>query len=148
MTIRCRDEAELWLGTSSLWLDDQPYEVEEQRGYKDRWVVKLAGIDDANDAAQLRGATVTVEREAAPQLGDFEHWHEDLVDLEVVLVDGSKVGRVRAVQPGPQTDLLVVTLDDGSEALIPMHREIVTDVAIDAGRVTIDPPEGLLSLNA
>ena len=99
MTIRCRDEAELWLGTSSLWLDDQPYEVEEQRGYKDRWVVKLAGIDDANDAAQLRGATVTVEREAAPQLGDFEHWHEDLVDLEVVLVDGSKVGRVRAAHP-------------------------------------------------
>ena len=72
MTIRCRDEAELWLGTSSLWLDDQPYEVEEQRGYKDRWVVKLAGIDDANDAAQLRGATVTVEREAAPQLGSLD----------------------------------------------------------------------------
>jgi 16S rRNA processing protein RimM len=45
-------------------------------------------------------------------------------------------------------DLLVVRLADGGEALVPFVEEVVPEVDPQAGRVVIDPPAGLLELNA
>ena len=47
------------------------------------------------------------------------------------------------MQPGPAQDLLVLDTPDG-ERLVPFVKEIVTEVDVEAGRVTVDPPEGLL----
>ena len=44
------------------------------------------------------------------------------------------------------TDLLVVESDDKRELLIPFVDEICTEVDIDARRITINPPAGLLEL--
>jgi 16S rRNA processing protein RimM len=41
-----------------------------------------------------------------------------------------------------------VRLAGGGEALVPFVEAIVPEVDLDAGRVVIDPPAGLLDLNA
>jgi 16S rRNA processing protein RimM len=46
--------------------------------------------------------------------------------------------------PGP--DLLLVRRPDGSESLVPFVREIVPVVDRAAGRVVVEPPEGLFEL--
>ena len=69
---------------------------------------------------------------------DEELWVHELVGVSVVLIDGTPVGTVQAVQANPASDLLV--LDSG--ALVP----VVFITAHDEGAVTIDPPEGLFDL--
>jgi len=44
------------------------------------------------------------------------------------------------------TDILVVQGDGGREYLIPFADEICTEVDVDAKRIVINPPEGLLDL--
>ena len=67
-------------------------------------------------------------------------WVHQLIGTDVVETDGTGRGRCVAVVDNPASDLL--ELDSG--ALVPMT--FVTSV--DAGVVTIDPPEGLFDLGA
>jgi 16S rRNA processing protein RimM len=152
LTVRIASgDAARWSGASEVWLQlgdaaAQRFDIERDKAYRDRWVLKLKGLDDANEAEQWRGASVSIAREDAPPLDEFEHWHATLVGMDVVAADQA-VGRVRDIQPTKGADLLVVQAADGAELLIPLHRDIVIDVDERANRVKIEPPNGLLELN-
>lgn len=103
--------------------------------HHDRWIVHFEGIDDRAVAEAWRGVVLRAE-----PIEDDEDalWVHELIGATVVLPDGTPVGTVTEVQSNPASDLLV--LDGG--ALVP----IVFVSEHVAGRVTIDPPEGLLDL--
>lgn len=152
LTVRVASgEAARWSDVTEVWLrradgEAERFDVEREKAYRDRWVLKLKGIDDGNAAAAWRGASVAVAFDHAPELDEFEHWHATLVGMEVFAADTS-IGTVRDVQPTRGADLLVVQANDGGELLIPLHRDIVVDVDEQAKRLRIDPPAGLLDLN-
>ena len=143
-------DASRWSGTRRVGfaLGGRPvevFEVDAERAYKDRWVLKLHGIDDASAAAGWKGADVSVAVDDAPELGPFEHWHAELVGM-TVSSGADELGTVVDVRPTGGVDLLVVDAD-GEEILVPMHRSIVTAIDEAARTIEIDPPQGLLDLN-
>jgi 16S rRNA processing protein RimM len=105
--------------------------------HQDRWIVQFREITDRDQAEGWRGLLLRAEgTDAASDEGAF--WVHELVGATVVLVDGTEVGTVAEVEANPASDLLV--LDSGP--LVPVV--FVVDQA--PGRLTIDPPEGLLDL--
>lgn len=154
-------DAGLWTSAQRFWIgnpeDDRGriYEVEQSRGYRDRLVLKLQGLDDASAAAQLRGCQVLAPRDQAPSLPDGVFLATELVGLEVLEESGRSLGRVVDVVPTGGADLLVVRTavdperpDDAErELLIPLAKEIVTEIAVDRGWIRVRPPAGLLELN-
>lgn len=97
-----------------------------------------AETDDADDAEDADGTD-----------GTDEGWYEDeLRGLAVVTRDGTPVGEVSALEIGAAQDLLVITLAAGGTAYLPFVAAIVPEVDVPGGRVVVDPPEGLLELNA
>ena len=54
--------------------------------------------------------------------------------------------QVSGLTIGTAQDLLHIRLTDGREALIPFVEALVPTVDLDAGRVVVDPPHGLLDL--
>lgn len=104
--------------------------------HHDRWIVRFEGIEDREAAEGWRGTVLRAE----PLDDDDEDalWVHELVGSEVVTVDGASVGSITAVESNPASDLLV--LDTG--ALVP----VVFITASEQGRITIDPPDGLLEL--
>jgi 16S rRNA processing protein RimM len=64
----------------------------------------------------------------------------------VVTVGGEAVGTVESILRTGGQDLLSVRKPDGREALIPFVDEICVEVDVEAKRVVVDPPEGLLDL--
>jgi 16S rRNA processing protein RimM len=63
----------------------------------------------------------------------------------VITREGVEVGRIREVYEHEPVDLLAVVTAD-REILIPFTREIVVEWDLGAGRLVVDPPEGLLDL--
>lgn len=117
--------------------------VESARAHRDRFLVKFEGVEARTDAEGLRGALFVPESEAR-ELTSGEFWEHDLEGLAAVHAEtGAPLGTVSYVQPGPAQDLLVIETSDG-ERLVPFVSEIVVEVDVEAGRVKIDPPEGLL----
>jgi 16S rRNA processing protein RimM len=62
-----------------------------------------------------------------------------------VHVDGRELGTVAGLEHLPAQDVLVVTEPDGSEARVPFVAELVPDVDLGTGTVTLDPPRGIFA---
>lgn len=107
-------------------------------------LVRFAGITGRDAADLLRGLHVYAVETDLPPLEEGEVFLHDLIGLAVVTDEGEAVGTVTDVLSGGAQPLLVVKRDGRPDALVPDVDEIVTDVDLDAERITIRPPEGLL----
>jgi 16S rRNA processing protein RimM len=129
-------------GARLVHSDGREMVVESSRVHRDRFLVKFADSDSRADAEALRGE-LFVPPDEVRELGPGEFWPHELVGCQVHLTSGELVGSVAAVSPGPAQDLMTVTTARG-DRLIPLVAAIVVSVDVDARRVVLDPPEGLL----
>ncbi|KPQ18156.1 MAG: 16S rRNA processing protein RimM [Rhodobacteraceae bacterium HLUCCO18] len=111
---------------------------------KGGFAARLEGIATKEAADALRGRRLYAPREALPALPDDEYYHADLVGLEVCDTGGKPLGRVSAVLNHGASDLLEIRAPGQSHTtLVPFTTEIVPTVDLEAGRIVIDPPDGL-----
>jgi 16S rRNA processing protein RimM len=109
-------------------------------------IATLPGIDDRDRAEALRGLRLYLPRASLPPTGDEEYYHADLIGLDAVLADGTPLGRVRAVHDFGAGDTLEIERPAGQPVMVPFTRAVVPVVDLDAGRVVLDPPPGLLDM--
>jgi len=112
-----------------------------------RPVVGIAGVDTMDAAESLAGLELRIPAERLAPLPAGTFYHHDLVGCRVETGSGAPVGIVAGVEGTLSGSRLVVAGADG-EILIPLVVGICTTIDVDAKRIVIDPPEGLLDLNA
>ena len=107
------------------------------------WAVKVEGVADRTAAERKVGCEVLALREdlGEPEEGLF-FWG-DLEGLAVETAAGEPVGVVTGLMETGAVDVLIVVGSRG-ERLIPLAPYVTVDRA--AGKVVVDPPEGLLDL--
>jgi 16S rRNA processing protein RimM len=114
----------------------------------ERPVLAIESVATMNDAEALAGfeLRVPVERLAALPAGTF--YRHELIGCRVETQSGAAIGVVRGVEGTVDRSRLVVDGGSRGEILIPLVAEICTAVDIAGQRIVIEPPEGLLELNA
>ncbi len=125
-----------------------PLEIEAVRAQGGRPIVKFRGIAGIGEAAALAGRELRLpvaELQALPA-GSFYHFQ--VRGLPVWERGTEEIGEVEAVWRTGGTDLLVVRGRDGREILIPLCADICRKIDLQRGRIDIEAPEGLLTLNA
>ena len=127
--------------------DRGPLTVVRARAHHGRLLVAFDGCADRATAETLRGALLVVDSETAGETDADEWWDHELVGLLAVTPAGDALGHITAVIHVPGPPLLAVERDGLPELLVPFVAAFVPDVDIPAGRVVIDPPDGLLDLN-
>ncbi len=124
-----------------------PLTIASTRWHLGRLLVKFDGLNDRNDAEQLRGVLLVVDSAELEDVADPDEFRDhQLIGLAVLTVGGEQVGEVTDVLHHGQ-DLLVVAGRGeraGTEIMVPFVTAIVPDVDVAAGLVRIDPPPGLL----
>jgi 16S rRNA processing protein RimM len=111
-------------------------DVEETHLHSGQLVVKLAGVDDRDQALALRGREVAVPRADLPPAGEGEFYWADLIGLAVVNVQGEILGKVEDLLETGANDVLVVKGD--TQHLLPYVDAVVLDVDLEAGRIQVD----------
>ena len=106
-------------------------------------IARFCGIEDRNAAESLRGLLLYVPRHQVPPLPEGQYYHFQILDVDVWTPDGRFLGKVKEILTTGSNDVYVVR-DGSKEALIPAIRDVIVDVDVEAGRMTVDPPEGLL----
>jgi 16S rRNA processing protein RimM len=122
-----------WLATGSEW---QSYRLLEGRVHGGGLVARLAGIEDRDQAALLRGARIAVPRSELPPPGAGEYYWADLIGMRVVNREGAALGQVAEVFETGANDVLVVRGE--RERLIPFVAPVVVDVDMAARLLTLD----------
>ena len=87
------------------------------------------------DRAIERGAELSIRKSELPALEPDSYYVADLVGLRVVDADGSPVGVVRDVHPGPANDAL--ELDTG--LLLPLVEDCIREIDPEGARILLNP---------
>ena len=115
------------------------------RSLKNIHAARIEGISDRNQAEALIGLKLYVDRSALPAPEEDEFYHADLIGLGAVDMSGAALGEVIAVHNFGAGDLLEVRLAAESRTVyVPFTQRVVPIIDIEARRVVIDPPEGLM----
>jgi 16S rRNA processing protein RimM len=126
--------------------DAIPVEVERARPFKRGLLVGFEGYPDRTAVEPFGGRYLLRPRAELPEPESDEWYYHQLLGMEVETVGGERVGRIREVYELDPTDMLDVVGADGRSRLIPFAARIVRQVDAEAGRLVIEPPEGLLDL--
>jgi 16S rRNA processing protein RimM len=121
--------------------------IEDAWPHKDFLVLKFAGVDSISEAEPLVGCELQVPRSERAQLEEGAAYVSDLVGC--TLADhGKEVGVVSDVRFGAGEAPLLVVGPGKSELEIPFAQEFLARVDLEAKRIEMNLPEGLLDVNA
>lgn len=119
------------------------YEIENVRFHKQFVLLKLKGIDDMTTAETLKGTVVKITEDMAVPCEEDEYYIRDLYDMEVVTVEGEKLGIITDVIFTGANDVYAVKNDNGKEILIPAIKDCIINVDIENNTMTVKLLEGL-----
>jgi 16S rRNA processing protein RimM len=117
------------------------------RFHQGRPVIALEGVADMDAAIALAGTELRVPVERLMPLPGGVFYRHDLIGCAVETREGSRVGLVADVEGTFAGSRLVVHTDQG-DVLIPLAEAICTTIDPAARRIVIEPPDGLLEINA
>jgi 16S rRNA processing protein RimM len=125
----------------------EPLTVTTVRFQGERPVIGLHGVGDMNAADALAGFELRVPVEWLAPLPEGMFYRHDLVGCGVETRAGEQVGVVKDVEGTMRGSRLVVDTA-GGDVLVPLALEICTTIDPPRRRIVIEPPDGLLELNA
>ncbi|MEW2177291.1 ribosome maturation factor RimM [Streptomyces sp. NPDC005406] len=150
VTVEVRtDEPELRLGPGAVLATEPastgPLTIETGRVHSGRLLLRFEGVRDRTAAEVLRNTLLIAEIDPAELPEDPEEFYDhQLMDLDVVLADGTEIGRITEITHLPSQDLFIVERPDGTEVMIPFVEEIVAEIDLEEQRAVITPPPGLI----
>lgn len=123
----------------------QSFEITKLKAAKDDFIASLKTIADRNAAEALKGTELFVARKMLPKLKSHEAYAHDLMGLDVVLENGTALGKLVAMPNYGAGDLLEVAIEGSSETvLIPFTNAFVPQEDFTSGKIIVNLPEGYL----
>lgn len=120
------------------------FEVVEHRSHKTDFILHLAGLEDRTMAESLVGVQFVIDPSERRELDPDEWWIEDVVGCEAFDPGGTRIGTIIDVAVGAAQDRLVVSVDGGGRAEVPLVDELVPEVDISAQRVVVVLLDGMV----
>ncbi len=113
--------------------------------HKNVFLVKVAGLRDADQAEAFRGADIYISKDALVREEGEYFWFE-LLGLEVFVNDVEFLGVLTRIIPAGSNEIYLVK-DGDREILLPASGEVINRIDLKKGRMNVSPVEGLLDLN-
>jgi 16S rRNA processing protein RimM len=121
--------------------------IASSRPHGSRWLVRFEGIETMSDAEPLRRGELRVPERMLSPLPAGTYYRHDLIGCRVTLESGEPVGVVSGFDEAAGAGALVVSTP-GGELLLPLVSTICRSIDTAARTIVVEPPEGLLDLNA
>ncbi len=108
-------------------------------------LMNLEGLNSIGQAEEFRGAEILVRYEAITREEGEYLWHE-LIGLKVFLDTGDYLGAISGIIPAGSNEIYVV--GNGEKAIfLPATYEVIKEIDLKKGKMTVSAMEGLLDLN-
>ncbi len=126
----------------------EPITITTVRFQQERPVIGLRGVEDMNAAAGLAGAELRVPIDRLAILPPDTFYRHDLIGCAVETTARHRRRPRRGCRRHDGREPAGRDAEGGGELLVPLAAEICKVIDPAAKRIVIDPPDGLLELNA
>ena len=123
----------------------ETFSVASAKAHGKRVILTLKPFDNINQVLHLVGREIYADRAELPELPSDEFYWSDLLGLQVETEEREALGELVDIIETGSNDVYVVK-KDGRELLIPALEDVVLAIDLDAGRMTVSLPAGLLDL--
>ncbi|MCH8230312.1 MAG: 16S rRNA processing protein RimM, partial [Chloroflexi bacterium] len=135
-----------------VFIDGSEHEIVRTGASGKSAKIKLAGIDSIEKAGPFRGEELAVTIDSLPDNPPGVYYHYEILGIDVVTLEGQRLGTLTEVIETGSNDVFVVSPDGeatgrgakfSGEVLIPVLDVVIVVVDKANGIMTIDPPAGL-----
>jgi len=135
------DDPDSLLTRKTLLVGDEatPRKVLSTRMHAGQLLVMFAGITTPEEAAALRGMTITLPGSDVRPLDEGEFFHYQLMGLAVTDEAGAPIGTVTDLIETGANDVLVISPPEGPDILLPYLAQVVISVDPVAGQMVVRP---------
>ncbi len=120
-------------------------EVAASRPHKTGMLVRFVGVDDRDEAGELRGAWLEVPRSQVPEAPEGTYYHYELLGCRCVDLGGSGTDLGEVVDLIEDGGGLLLIVSDGERRIpVPFVQAFLRRVDVAGARIELDLPPGLL----
>jgi len=123
-----------WIGKDGDWREQA---VAQTQRHGARLVARFEGCDSPQAALAYRELEVALLRESLPPTRENEFYQADLIGLEVRNMDDEWLGTLAELFSNGAHEVMRVS-DGKVERLLPFIDQVVHEVDMGAGRITVD----------
>ena len=120
------------------------YQIQEIKYHKNMVLMKLKGVDTPEQADLLRQSYLLVDRADEEPLEEGVYYIVDLLGLEVYTDDNKLLGKVEDIFNTGSNDIYVVKDEMGKQILLPGIPDVLKNVDLEKGRITVHLIPGLI----
>lgn len=113
---------------------------------KGTYIIGFEEYNNINDIEHFKGAWLAIDAEQQTVLPDDEFYQHEIIGLSVKTSDGKDLGTIKEILALGSNDVWVVKRNEAKkkDVLLPYIEEVVKEVNLDTGEVTVDLMEGLV----
>lgn len=144
------ERTRLWLIPENGSASPRPVELINHWPHKGGIVLHFAGVDSISAAEELAGLIVAIPRSQRMPLAEDEAYISDLIGCALIDIAGAApvhVGEIEDVDRSAGPVALLVVRGTKGEILIPFAKTYMRKIDLEARRVEMALPEGLVDLN-
>ncbi len=141
------DDGEFIRDLDFLYLEGRPrreIKLKRARITANQAILAFEGLETRNDAEALRGRELSIPVEWLPELDEGEYYVAEIVGLAVETEEGEPLGTLEEVIFTGANEVYVIRGGPKGEILLPAIESVVQSVDLEAGRMVVTLPEGLV----
>jgi 16S rRNA processing protein RimM len=136
--------AERFSDGATVWLEDgRSLTVASTRPHKDRLLVRFREVSDRTQAEALQRELLVVPESSSPGLPEGSWWDHQIEGCTLETDAGRSLGVVRDVIHTAANDVWSAIDDAGAETLIPVLKDVLVSVDVEARRIVVIEIPGL-----
>ena len=133
-------EAKFYLGEEYL-----PHIIASSRPHKKGILLSFDGIQDRDEIGDFRNTHVYAKISDLPTLDEDDFYGHEIIGLEVIEDEtGDSLGKIKEIIKTGANDVYVVTQESGNEILLPAIPEVVLDIDLAEGQMSVFLLDGLI----
>ncbi|GAD15770.1 ribosome maturation factor RimM [Lentilactobacillus otakiensis] len=119
--------------------------IDSVRKHKGFILLHFKNHPSINDVEYLKPSELKIDEDSLSNddLKPGEYYYHQIIGLDVVDPQGNEIGQVKEILSPGANDVWVVERDGQKDLLLPKIDSVITNVDLDAGKITADVPEGL-----
>ncbi len=116
--------------------------IEHYRPHGRTVIIKFSEVSTPEEAEKLKGLEMKIPQSESPPLPEGEYYYYQIIGLKVYTDRGDYIGRIKEIIEAGANDVYVI--EGEKEYMVPAVEEFIKEVDIKAGKMVIQPIEGLL----
>ncbi|MBT3322750.1 MAG: 16S rRNA processing protein RimM [Anaerolineae bacterium] len=142
------EHPEIFLPEAQFYLGEEytPYIIASSRPHKKGILLSFNGIQDRDKVGEFRNTHVYAKISELPDLPEKDFYDYELIGLEIVEEEtGKSLGKLKEIIKTGANDVYVVEKESGSEILLPAIPEVVLDIDLSEGQMSVFLLDGLIA---